>query len=162
MALSLTKNLGGNVEDSDYHKDGLIQDLGDNAYIPKQLRHVHRDWNLNLGASTEMVGWHHQLDGHESEQAPGETVKDREAPCKQPMGCRLRHTEQLSNTADSRGQSAAGHSPVASTPQPLGECWEYEPAYALWHWMSKTAALDCQRPATLNSGLKLEDSVCRV
>ena len=25
----------------------------------------------------EMVGWHHQLDGHEFEQAPG--VKDREA-----------------------------------------------------------------------------------
>ena len=26
------------------------------------------------------VGWHHQLSGHESEQAPGE-VKDREAWC---------------------------------------------------------------------------------
>ena len=26
----------------------------------------------------EMVGWHHQLDGHEFEQAP-EMVKDREA-----------------------------------------------------------------------------------
>jgi len=27
-----------------------------------------------------MVGWHHQLDGHESEQAP-ELVMDREASC---------------------------------------------------------------------------------
>ena len=26
----------------------------------------------------EMVGWHHQLEGHEFEQTPGE-VKDREA-----------------------------------------------------------------------------------
>ena len=26
----------------------------------------------------EMVGWHHRLDGHESEQTPGD-VKDREA-----------------------------------------------------------------------------------
>ena len=28
----------------------------------------------------EMVGWHHQLDGHEFEQTLGE-VKDREACC---------------------------------------------------------------------------------
>ena len=27
----------------------------------------------------EMVGWHHRLDGHEFEQAPGELVMDREA-----------------------------------------------------------------------------------
>ena len=26
-----------------------------------------------------MVGWHHQLDGHEFEQAPQELVMDREA-----------------------------------------------------------------------------------
>ena len=29
-------------------------------------------------AEDEMVGWHHQLDGHEFEQAPG-LVMDREA-----------------------------------------------------------------------------------
>ena len=28
----------------------------------------------------EIVGWHHQLDGHEFEQT-GEMVKDREAQC---------------------------------------------------------------------------------
>ena len=27
----------------------------------------------------EMVGWHHQLNGHEFEQTPGDGVKDREA-----------------------------------------------------------------------------------
>ena len=27
----------------------------------------------------EMVGWHHRLDAHESEQAPGVGVMDREA-----------------------------------------------------------------------------------
>ena len=26
-----------------------------------------------------MVGWHHQLNGHEFEQTPGDIVKDREA-----------------------------------------------------------------------------------
>ena len=30
-------------------------------------------------AQDEMVGWHHQLDGHEFEQAPG--VGDRESWC---------------------------------------------------------------------------------
>ena len=30
-------------------------------------------------AEDEMVGWHHQCDGHEFEQAPGEFVMDREA-----------------------------------------------------------------------------------
>ena len=29
----------------------------------------------------EMVGWNHQLDGHEFEQAPRDVVKDREAWC---------------------------------------------------------------------------------
>ena len=28
----------------------------------------------------EMVGWHHQLDGHEFEQAPGDSY-EREASC---------------------------------------------------------------------------------
>ena len=27
----------------------------------------------------EMVGWYHQLNGHEFEQTPGDIVKDREA-----------------------------------------------------------------------------------
>ena len=29
----------------------------------------------------EMVGWHHQLNGHEFEQTPGDGEKDREAWC---------------------------------------------------------------------------------
>ena len=39
----------------------------------------------------EMVGWHHQFDGHEFEQAPGSLA------CCSPWGCRDRHdllTEQ--------------------------------------------------------------------
>ena len=41
----------------------------------------------------EMVGWHHQLDGHEFEQAPG--VGDGQVCCS-PWGCKeLGMTEQL-------------------------------------------------------------------
>ena len=41
-----------------------------------------KDWRLEENGATEneMVGWHHQLDGHELEQAL-ELVMDREAWC---------------------------------------------------------------------------------
>ena len=40
-----------------------------------------KDWREEKGMrEDEMVGWHHWLDGHEFEQAPGD-VKDREAWC---------------------------------------------------------------------------------
>ena len=40
-----------------------------------------KDWRQEEKATEdEMVGWHHQLDGHEFEQAPG-LVMDREAWC---------------------------------------------------------------------------------
>ena len=40
-----------------------------------------KDWRQEeKGTEDEMVGWHHQLDGHEFEQAPG-LVMDREAWC---------------------------------------------------------------------------------
>ena len=40
-----------------------------------------KDWRLEQKGMTEddMVGWHHQLDGHEFEQAPGIVDGDREA-----------------------------------------------------------------------------------
>ena len=39
-----------------------------------------KDWGQeeNVAAEDEMIGWHHQLDGHEFEQIQ-EIVKDREA-----------------------------------------------------------------------------------
>ena len=34
----------------------------------------------------EMVGWHHQLSGHESEQTPGDTAGERSLACCSPWG----------------------------------------------------------------------------
>ena len=38
-----------------------------------------------------MVGWHHQLDGHEFEPAPGDGEGQESLVCCSPWGCRVRH-----------------------------------------------------------------------
>ena len=39
----------------------------------------------------ELVGQHHQLNGHESEQAPGDDERQGTLACCRPWGCRVRH-----------------------------------------------------------------------
>ena len=36
----------------------------------------------------EMVGWHHRLDGHEFEQTPGDSGRQRRLVCCSPGGCK--------------------------------------------------------------------------
>ena len=44
----------------------------------------------------EMVGWHHQLNGHEFEQAPGVRDGQGSLACCSPCGCKeLDRTEQM-------------------------------------------------------------------
>ena len=38
-----------------------------------------------------MVGWHHQLNGHESEQTPGDSGGQRSLACCNLWGCRVGH-----------------------------------------------------------------------
>ena len=46
----------------------------------------------------EMVGWYHQLYGHEFEQAPGDSKGQGSLVCCSPWGCKESDTtEQLSN-----------------------------------------------------------------
>ena len=39
----------------------------------------------------KMVGWHHQLDGHESEQTPEVGDEQGSLACCGPWGCRVGH-----------------------------------------------------------------------
>ena len=39
----------------------------------------------------EMVGWHHQFNGHEFEQALGDDKGWGSLACCSPWGCRVRH-----------------------------------------------------------------------
>ena len=45
----------------------------------------------------EMVGWHHQLDGHEFKQALGTGDGQGSLVCCSPRGCKESDTEQLRN-----------------------------------------------------------------
>ena len=57
-----------------------------------------KDWGEEKGRTEdEMVGWHHQLDGHEFEQTPGDSEVKGNLACCSPWGHRVRHnlpTEQ--------------------------------------------------------------------
>ena len=46
----------------------------------------------------EMVGWHHQLNGHEFEQTPGDGLEQGSLVCCSPWGCKESGmTERLNN-----------------------------------------------------------------
>ena len=51
-----------------------------------------KDWGQEENGMTEdeMVGWHHQLDGHEFEQAPGVGDGQGSLACCSPGGCSVR------------------------------------------------------------------------
>ena len=42
----------------------------------------------------EMVGWHHRLDGHEFEQAPGASDGQGRLVCFSPWGCKESDTTE--------------------------------------------------------------------
>ena len=52
-----------------------------------------KEWGQEEKGMTEneMVGWHHQLDGHEFEQAPGVSDRHGNLVCFSPWGRRVRH-----------------------------------------------------------------------
>ena len=55
----------------------------------------------------EMVGWHHRLDGHEFEQAPGVGDGQGSLACYSPWGCKESETTEQLNWIDYNTKSAA-------------------------------------------------------
>ena len=54
----------------------------------------------------QMVGWHHQLNGHECEQTQGDSKGQRSLVCCRPWGCKGADTTwQLNDNNDARWQS---------------------------------------------------------
>ena len=61
----------------------------------------------------EMVGWHHQLNGHEFEQAPGDGEGQESLVCCSPWGCKESDTtEQLKNNRRGFPGGASGKESV--------------------------------------------------
>ena len=58
-----------------------------------------KDWGQEKGVmESEVVGWHSQLNGHEFEQAPGDSERQGSLACCSPWGCKESDTtEQLNN-----------------------------------------------------------------
>ena len=60
-----------------------------------------KDWRQEEKGMTEdeMVGWHHHLNGHEFEQAPGDSEGEGSLACYSPWGCKQSDmTEGLNNS----------------------------------------------------------------
>ena len=66
--------------------------LGKNPDAGKDWR-----WEENGMTEDEMVGWHHWLDGHESEQAPGVRDGQGSLACCSPWGCKESDTTEWLN-----------------------------------------------------------------
>ena len=58
-----------------------------------------KDWRQEEKGTTEdeIVGWHHQLDGHEFEQAPGVSDGQGNLACCSPWACKQWGTTELPN-----------------------------------------------------------------
>ena len=54
-------------------------------------------WEEKMMTEDEMVGWHHQLDGHEFEQAPGVSDGQGGLGCCSPWGCKESDTTEWLN-----------------------------------------------------------------
>ena len=63
-----------------------------------------KDWRQEGKGMTEngMVGWHHQLDGHEFEQVPGVGDRQGSLVCCSPWGCKELDMTELLNWTERR------------------------------------------------------------
>ena len=62
---------------------------------------VGKDWRQEKGMTgNEMIGWHHQLDGHEFEQAPGVGDGQGSLVCCSPWDCKELNTTEGLNWTD--------------------------------------------------------------
>ena len=69
-----------------------------------------KDWRQEEKGTTEdeMVGWHHQVDGHQFEKAPGVGARQESLACCSPWGCKeLDTTEWLNSNNNNNGWGVA-------------------------------------------------------
>ena len=74
-----------------------------------------------------MVGWHHQLNGHESEQTPGDTEGQGSLVC-----CSLWGHKELDMTATEQQQIPMKHSPFSASSSPTTTTCNYSSAFCFY------------------------------
>ena len=65
--------------------------------IKTQKKNPTHKWNFKGTTEDEMVGWHHRLDGRESEQAPGDGDGQGGLAGCSPWGCKASDTTERLN-----------------------------------------------------------------
>ena len=74
-----------------------------------------KDWRQEKGMTEdEMVGWHHRLNGHEFEQAPGVSDGQGSLACCSPWGCKKSDTTEWLNWTPTTTKSYMSDFPGAS------------------------------------------------
>ena len=96
-----------------------------------------KDWRQEKGTTEdEMVGWHHRLNGHEFEQAPGDGDGQGSLVCCSPWG----HEE--SDTTEQLNNNGAQEKVTTGYPQLTSKCYELPtPPHALNFPCSMTRTL---------------------
>ena len=95
-----------------------------------------KDWRQEEKGTTEdeMVGWHHQLNGHEFEQAPGVGDEQGSLACCSPWGCKELGTADELNWADSVPNSVSDSSDlIMHKTKPACPFKSYHLSLVLWH-----------------------------
>ena len=108
----------------------------------------------------EMVGWHHRLDGHEFEQAPGVGDGQGGPACCNPRGHKESDTtEQMNRTVPSAVQSAAVNASRSLLTPPTCECVCVPSHFSCGHlWVSDSImnwSIDCRKVPTSFFHLKM-------
>ena len=62
------------------------------------------------GTEDEMIGWHHQLDGHAFEQAPRDGEGQGSLPCCSPWGCKESDVTERLNKQTKIRKGTGNHS----------------------------------------------------
>ena len=95
----------------EYSREGLmLKRKEDSIFWPPDARSqligkdpdAGKDWRQEEKGMTEgeMVGWHHQLNGHEFEQTLGDGEGQESLVCCSPWGCKVRHNWTIEQQQD--------------------------------------------------------------
>ena len=97
-----------NILWKDWCQNSILWPLNANSWLTGKDPDTGKDWGQEEKRATEdeMVGWHHQLDGHASAQTPGDREGQGSLSCCSPWGLKELHTAEWRTTTIKKKQSS--------------------------------------------------------